>query len=156
MDWNAVGALGQVLGSFAVFVTLAYLAVQVRHARRVPLLDLRRLWKGIGRARVVRLRARTVPRHARRTAGSVRGPAPRRPISTRSVGLGSGRATERVMCDRNDFVDDGDSVRHGKIRVEIRVRDCVGARGDARKLRLMKSHRNRPSLHEETPAEAGV
>jgi len=31
--WDAIGAIGQVLGSLAVFVTLGYLAVQVRHAR---------------------------------------------------------------------------------------------------------------------------
>jgi hypothetical protein len=33
MDWDAIGAVGQVLGSFAVFITLGYLSVQVRHAR---------------------------------------------------------------------------------------------------------------------------
>ena len=33
MNWDAIGALGEVLGSIAVFVTLAYLAVQLRHAR---------------------------------------------------------------------------------------------------------------------------
>ena len=33
MNWEEVGAIGQVLGSIAVFVTLGYLAVQVRHAR---------------------------------------------------------------------------------------------------------------------------
>jgi len=33
MNWDAIGAIGQVLGSVAVFVTLGYLAVQVRHAR---------------------------------------------------------------------------------------------------------------------------
>lgn len=32
MNWDAVGAVGQVLGSIAVFVTLGYLAVQVKHA----------------------------------------------------------------------------------------------------------------------------
>jgi hypothetical protein len=32
MNWEEVGAIGQVLGSVAVFVTLGYLAVQVRHA----------------------------------------------------------------------------------------------------------------------------
>ena len=32
MNWDAVGAVGQVLGSIAVFITLGYLAVQVRHA----------------------------------------------------------------------------------------------------------------------------
>jgi len=33
MNWEEVGAIGQVLGSVAVFMTLGYLAVQVRHAR---------------------------------------------------------------------------------------------------------------------------
>ena len=31
MNWEEVGAIGQVLGSIAVFVTLGYLAVQVKH-----------------------------------------------------------------------------------------------------------------------------
>ena len=34
MNWEAIGAIGQVLGSVAVFVTLGYLAVQVKHARQ--------------------------------------------------------------------------------------------------------------------------
>ena len=34
MNWEVVGALGEVLGSIAVFLTLGYLAVQVRYARR--------------------------------------------------------------------------------------------------------------------------
>jgi len=29
MNWNAVGAIGQILGSLAVFVTIGFLAVQV-------------------------------------------------------------------------------------------------------------------------------
>ena len=33
MNWEEVGAIGQVLGSIAVFITLGYLAVQLRHAR---------------------------------------------------------------------------------------------------------------------------
>jgi hypothetical protein len=33
MDWEEVGAIGQLLGSLAVFVTLIYLASQVRFAR---------------------------------------------------------------------------------------------------------------------------
>jgi hypothetical protein len=33
MNWEAISAIGQVLGSVAVFVTLGYLAVQVRLAR---------------------------------------------------------------------------------------------------------------------------
>ena len=35
MDWDAIGAIGQVLGSIAVFVTLGYLAVQTKVAHRV-------------------------------------------------------------------------------------------------------------------------
>jgi hypothetical protein len=33
MTWDAIGAIGQMLGSLAVLITLGYLAVQVRHAR---------------------------------------------------------------------------------------------------------------------------
>ena len=33
MNWDAIGAIGQMLGSIAVFVTLGYLAVQVRRIR---------------------------------------------------------------------------------------------------------------------------
>jgi hypothetical protein len=33
MNWDEVGAIGQVLGSIAVFITLVYLSVQTRHAR---------------------------------------------------------------------------------------------------------------------------
>ena len=33
MSWDEIGAVGQVLGSVAVFITLGYLALQVRHAR---------------------------------------------------------------------------------------------------------------------------
>lgn len=38
MNWDAVGAVGEVLGAVAVFVTLAYLALQIRQTRA----DLRR------------------------------------------------------------------------------------------------------------------
>ena len=33
MDWTAVGAVGELIGALAVVVTLAYLAVQVRHSK---------------------------------------------------------------------------------------------------------------------------
>jgi len=33
MNWDAIGAVGEVFGSLAVFLTLGYLAVQIRHAR---------------------------------------------------------------------------------------------------------------------------
>lgn len=38
MNWEAVGASGELLGAAAVLITLAYLAAQVRHARQ----DIRR------------------------------------------------------------------------------------------------------------------
>jgi hypothetical protein len=34
MNWDAIGAIGQMLGSIAVFITLGYLATQIRHARQ--------------------------------------------------------------------------------------------------------------------------
>jgi hypothetical protein len=34
VNWDAIGAIGQMLGSVAVFVTLAYLSVQVRQAKQ--------------------------------------------------------------------------------------------------------------------------
>ena len=33
MNWDALGAIGETFGALAVFITLGYLAVQVRHAR---------------------------------------------------------------------------------------------------------------------------
>lgn len=33
MNWEAIGAAGEVLGAVAVFVTLVYLATQIRHAK---------------------------------------------------------------------------------------------------------------------------
>jgi hypothetical protein len=47
MNWEEVSAIGQMLGSVAVFVTLGYLAVQVKHSRQ----DARRaLGQGRGEA----------------------------------------------------------------------------------------------------------
>jgi len=34
MDWNAIGAIGEIIGALAVFLTLAYLALQVRQNTR--------------------------------------------------------------------------------------------------------------------------
>lgn len=34
MNWDAMGAVGQILGSVAVFITLWYLAVQTRQVRQ--------------------------------------------------------------------------------------------------------------------------
>ncbi len=33
MNWEAIGAIGEILGALAVVLTLGYLAVQVRHTR---------------------------------------------------------------------------------------------------------------------------
>ena len=33
MNWEAIGAVGEILGAAVVFITLAYLAVQVRYAK---------------------------------------------------------------------------------------------------------------------------
>ena len=33
MNWEAIGAIGERVGAFAVFATLVYLAVQVRHSK---------------------------------------------------------------------------------------------------------------------------
>ena len=33
MNWEEIGAIGQLLGTIAVLVTLVYLSIQVRHAR---------------------------------------------------------------------------------------------------------------------------
>ncbi len=33
MNWDAIGAVGEILGALAVFVTLVYLAIQVRQAK---------------------------------------------------------------------------------------------------------------------------
>ena len=30
MNWDAIGAIGEIIGAFAVFITLAYLALQIR------------------------------------------------------------------------------------------------------------------------------
>lgn len=34
MNWDAIGAVGELVGAFAVVLTLGYLAVQVNHARK--------------------------------------------------------------------------------------------------------------------------
>jgi hypothetical protein len=35
MNWEAIGAVGELVGALAVFATLIYLAVQVRHSRNL-------------------------------------------------------------------------------------------------------------------------
>jgi len=34
MDWNAIGAVGEMVGAIAVVATLVYLAIQIRHSSR--------------------------------------------------------------------------------------------------------------------------
>ena len=42
LDWNAIGAIGEILGAFFVVVTLIYLAIQIRqNARAVEVSALR-------------------------------------------------------------------------------------------------------------------
>src|SRR5210317_343842 len=35
MDWNAAGAIGEILGAVAVFLTLLYLAAQIRQGNKM-------------------------------------------------------------------------------------------------------------------------
>ena len=36
MNWEAIGAIGEIVGALAVVLTLGYLANQVRHAKEAP------------------------------------------------------------------------------------------------------------------------
>ena len=47
MNWDAIGSIGEIVGAAAVVLTLAYLAVQVRHAKEAAA-DVSRLNRGIG------------------------------------------------------------------------------------------------------------
>ena len=42
MNWEAIGAIGEILGAFAVFASLLYLAIQIRHNSRLSEVDLTR------------------------------------------------------------------------------------------------------------------
>ncbi len=44
MNWDAIGATGEVLGSLVVLITLAYLAAQVRHARSLLKVSVQSMW----------------------------------------------------------------------------------------------------------------
>ena len=37
MDWGMIGTIGEIAGAFAVVLTLAYLAAEVRHAKAAAL-----------------------------------------------------------------------------------------------------------------------
>ena len=47
MNWDAIGAVGEILGAGAVVVTLAYLAIQVRYAKNAAA-DVNRLSRSVG------------------------------------------------------------------------------------------------------------
>ena len=47
MNWEAIGAVGEILGAAAVVATLAYLAIQVRHAKDTAA-DVNRLSRAVG------------------------------------------------------------------------------------------------------------
>lgn len=34
MNWDAIGAIGEIIGATAVFLTLAYLALQIRQSTK--------------------------------------------------------------------------------------------------------------------------
>ena len=40
MNWDAIGAIGEILGAIAVVATLGYLAVQVRQSKRATLAEI--------------------------------------------------------------------------------------------------------------------
>jgi len=42
VDWNAAGAVGEILGAVAVFLTLLYLAVQIRQTNKTARFDTTR------------------------------------------------------------------------------------------------------------------
>jgi hypothetical protein len=47
MNWEAIGAIGEIIGAAAVVVTLAYFALQIRHAQQAAA-DTSRLNRGVG------------------------------------------------------------------------------------------------------------
>ena len=47
MNWEAIGAVGELVGAFAVVITLAYLAIQVRYAK-MSASDVNRLTRASG------------------------------------------------------------------------------------------------------------
>jgi len=47
MNWDAIGAIGQLVGAIAVVITLGYLALQIRHAKEATA-DVSRLDRGAG------------------------------------------------------------------------------------------------------------
>ncbi|MEP1472452.1 MAG: hypothetical protein ABJK25_15895 [Halieaceae bacterium] len=52
MNWDAIGAMGELLGALVVVVTLAYLAVQVRHAKAATA-DQSRLYRATAAREII-------------------------------------------------------------------------------------------------------
>jgi len=42
VNWDAIGAIGEIVGAVAVLITLLYLAIQVRHFRCAGVHRMRR------------------------------------------------------------------------------------------------------------------
>ena len=59
MNWDAIGAIGAILSGMAVVITLAYLAIQVRHARLMAA-DVNRHFRAEGVGEMLRTIA-TIP-----------------------------------------------------------------------------------------------
>jgi RNA polymerase-interacting CarD/CdnL/TRCF family regulator len=54
MNWEAIGAIGEIVGAFAVVVSLIYLALQIRHSRKaaeaqstISTADMASRWRGM-------------------------------------------------------------------------------------------------------------
>ena len=55
MNWEAIGAIGEIMGAIAVVATLAYLALQTKHLRKATLADVyqsRALARGNSQAQI--------------------------------------------------------------------------------------------------------
>lgn len=48
MNWEAIGSVGEIVGSIAVVISLVYLAVQIRHANKQSEIEsFRHTWTGL-------------------------------------------------------------------------------------------------------------
>ena len=48
MNWEAIGSVGEIVGSIAVVISLIYLAVQIRHANKQSEIEsFRHTWNGL-------------------------------------------------------------------------------------------------------------
>ncbi len=53
MNWDAIGAIGEILGAAAVVATLVYLAIQIRSANSAAA-DVNRLSRAVGVRDIIR------------------------------------------------------------------------------------------------------